>query len=314
MLYNGENAPRGNFMKVLKSSDELVSHMKIKGIKFDIVKEENAKIFLQNNNYYMKLASYRANYDKRRSTGEYINLDFAYLQELSTLDMHLRYLILQMCLDIEHALKTRLLKDIEDNPEEDGYDIIRRFVTKYERSCQSIQKHKSSEYCRELIEKYYPYFPVWVFVELISFGDIVKLYEYYTKRYPRRLKDGELLYSVRDLRNASAHSNCLINKLQKGTNKPSVKIVKFVSCIDGIGESMRKNKLSNKFLYDFTSLLYVYNEFINVEIVKERRFKQVQRFMDDRAIRNKEYFVKNECIKTAYQFAKKVVDYMTESC
>ena len=57
-----------------------------------------------------------------------------------------------MCLDVEHALKTRLLKDIEDNPEEDGYDIIRRFVTKYERSCQNIQKHKSSEYCRELIE------------------------------------------------------------------------------------------------------------------------------------------------------------------
>ena len=148
-------------MKLLKTSDELISHMKIKGIKFDIAKEEDAKVFLQNNNYYMKLASYRANYDKRKSNGEYINLDFAYLQELSTIDMHLRYLILQMCLDVEHALKTRLLKDIEDNPEEDGYDIIRRFVTKYERSCQNIQKHKSSEYCRELIEKYYPYFLAW---------------------------------------------------------------------------------------------------------------------------------------------------------
>ncbi len=33
-------------MKLLKTSDELISHMKIKGIKFDIVKEE-AKIFLQ---------------------------------------------------------------------------------------------------------------------------------------------------------------------------------------------------------------------------------------------------------------------------
>ncbi len=75
-------------MKLLKTSDELISHMKIKGIKFDIVKEE-AKIFLQNNNYYMKLASYRANYDKRKSNGEYINLDFAYLRELSTIDMHL---------------------------------------------------------------------------------------------------------------------------------------------------------------------------------------------------------------------------------
>ena len=31
------------------------------------------KIFLQNNNYYMKLASYRANYEKRKSNGEYIN-------------------------------------------------------------------------------------------------------------------------------------------------------------------------------------------------------------------------------------------------
>ena len=301
-------------MKLLKTSDELIAHMKIKGIKFNIVKEEDAKIFLQNNNYYMKLASYRANSEKRKSNGEYINLDFAYLQELSTIDMHLRYLILQMCLDVEHALKTRLLKDIEDNPEEDGYDIIRRFITKYERSCQNIQKHKSSEYCRELIEKYYPYFPAWVFVELISFGDMVKLYEYYSERYPGRLKDSELLYSIRDLRNATAHSNCLINKLQKGTNKPSVKIIKFVSNIDGIGASMRTNKLSNKFLYDFISLLYVYNEFINVNIVKEKRFKQIQEFIDGRVIKNREYFEKNECIKTAYTFVKKVVDYMNEPC
>lgn len=298
-------------MKLLKTSDELIMHMKEKGITFEKVSERDAKIFLQNNNYYMKLASYRANYDKRKSNGKYINLDFAYLQELSTVDMHLRYLIIQMCLDVEHALKTRLLKDIEDNVDEDGYDIIRRFITKYERSTQNIQKHKSSEYCRELIEKYYPYFPAWVFVELISFGDLVKLYEYYTERYPGRLKDSELLYAVRDLRNAAAHSNCLINKLQKGNNKPSVKIIKFVSGIDGIGASMRKTKLSNKCLYDFVSLLYVYKEFVNADIVKERRFSQIKEFVDGRMIKNREYFETNECIKTAYLFVKKIVDYMS---
>lgn len=302
-------------MKLLKTSEELISHMKTKGIKFEIVGEEDAKVFLQNNNYYMKLASYRGNYEKivgGKRAGEYINLDFAYLQELSTIDMHLRYLILQMCLDIEHAIKTTLLKDIEDNTKEDGYDIIRRFVTKYERSCQNIQNHKSSEYCRDLIEKYYPYFPAWVFVELISFGDMVKLYEYYNKRYPRRLKDGELLYSIRDLRNASAHSNCLINKLQKGTVKPSVKIIKFVSEIDGIGESMRKSKLSNKFIYDFTTLVFAYNEFIASDNVKRRRFKQLQEFINGRVVKNKGFFEKNECIKTAYIFIKKIIDYVNK--
>lgn len=30
-------------MKLLKTSDELIAHMKIKGIKFNIVKEEDAK-------------------------------------------------------------------------------------------------------------------------------------------------------------------------------------------------------------------------------------------------------------------------------
>ena len=36
--------------------------------------------------------------------------------------------------------------------------------------------------------------------------------------------------------------------------------------------------------------------------------------MYDRVIKNKEYFEKNECIKMAYIFVKKVIDYMNESC
>ena len=46
-------------------------------------------------------------------------------------------------------------------------------------------------------------------------------------------------------------------------------------------------------------ILRIYNEFINVDVVKEKRFKQIQEFIDGRAVKNKEYFDKNECIKTA---------------
>lgn len=51
-------------MKQLLNTDELIAHMKQKGIKFDIISEQDAADFLSGNNYYMKLASYRTNYSK----------------------------------------------------------------------------------------------------------------------------------------------------------------------------------------------------------------------------------------------------------
>ena len=57
------------YMKLLLTTDQLISHMKSKGITFNIISESDAKVFLQENNYYMKLASYRENYSKY-STGK----------------------------------------------------------------------------------------------------------------------------------------------------------------------------------------------------------------------------------------------------
>ena len=90
---------------------EQISDMRQKGITFNYTSEQDAARFLKYNNYYFKLKSYGKNYDKYNSTekkGQYINLDFSYLQELSTLDMYLRKVIIAMALDIEHALKTTI--------------------------------------------------------------------------------------------------------------------------------------------------------------------------------------------------------------
>ena len=64
-------------MKEMLNTDEIIQHMKNRGIRFDITNEETAKEFLINNNYYMKLAAYRTNYEKRTdgsAVGKYINL------------------------------------------------------------------------------------------------------------------------------------------------------------------------------------------------------------------------------------------------
>jgi len=120
--------------KPMMTSQELVDKMKNeKGIKFEYMSEEDAIIFLSERNNYFRIASYRKNYDKHISgvnIGKYIDLDFAYLSELATIDMHLRLLVIKMCLDIEHCLKVKLLSAITANSAEDGYDIVKVFLIK----------------------------------------------------------------------------------------------------------------------------------------------------------------------------------------
>ena len=298
-------------MKVLMNSEELIRHMKRKGIKFDIVSEKDAKQFLENNNYYMKLASYRDNYDKINEgarQGEYKNLEFAYLQELSKIDMYLRHLILKMILDIEHNLKVRLLNSVEKNNQEDGYEIVKYFIRKKPKTLDIIEKHKSSGYVRALVDKYHPYYPVWVFVEVISFGDLAYLLNLYNEKYSLQIINNRLMNSVRDIRNAAAHSNCLINRSKPGNNKPIQEIDVWVSSIEGISKNTKHKKLSNGFIYDFTVLLYVYNKLISQGVMKEKRYMELKDLFRVRMLKNSEYFCQNTLITSTYDFVKKIVD------
>lgn len=99
---------------------------------------------------------------------KYLNLDFAYLVELSTLDMYLRRLIVGVCLDIEHVLKTRLMYDITKNEEEDGYNIVRKYVEYDYRVLEGIYKNIGNSATTELIKKFHEdedKIPVWSFIE-----------------------------------------------------------------------------------------------------------------------------------------------------
>lgn len=200
-------------LKCKKSVEELIEHMKDKGITFNYYSERNARHYLSEHTYYYKLSSYRKNYVKNRK-GKYVNLDFEYLKELSIIDMYLRKIIFSMAVDIEHALKVLLIKEVEKNKHEDGYQICTNFLKKYPEIETKIQKNKNSSYCQDIIKKYSNGYPIWALCELISFGDLIKLYKYYFSNYGINLPlDSSFLYPVRALRNATAHNNCLINNI-----------------------------------------------------------------------------------------------------
>lgn len=289
--------------------------MKNKGITFNEVSESDAKDFLQKNNYYMKLAAYRSNYEKcteGKRVGQYKKLDFGYLKELSTLDMYLRYIIMDMCLDIEHAIKVKLISDVTNNPLEDGYDIVRKFIAKDDnlRILKNIRSHKSGEYCKDLIAKYYPYFPVWVFVELISFGDLLYFCSFYEDMYGVQIMNNALMNTVRDVRNAAAHSNCLLNKMTERidqTKQVNSDISNFIKGMKDISKTSRVNNLNYKFTNSFVTLLYVYDSLMP-DGSKKKRYKELQKFLNERAIKNMNYFKSNTKIVGVYNFHKKVID------
>ena len=313
-------------MKELLTAQKIVEHMSDNGILFNIVNSEEAVNYLNTSNYYMKCASFRENYTKKKNSAgvwRYTDLEFAYLIELAEIDEELRHVIIAMALEIEHTLKVKLLNDIENNPDEDGYHIIQKFVAKDDDlyRLKILSKLKSSSYCKGLYDKYYPYFPVWVYVELISFSQLNALLNTYSVMYSERkpICNYRLLNSVRDLRNAAAHSNCLINKLRPGDNIPDTRVVNKVRKIgtdnnqervEGFSNDAIKKKLKNKFIYDFICLLFLYAEVVS-DGKKRQRYDELDNLFSERFLAHKEWYIGNkgnDIITSTYRFLKKVLD------
>ena len=300
-----------------------IGDMKRKGIKFTIISESKAEEFLRNSNFYFKLKAYEKNYDKypednpkliaAGTAGQYMGLEFAYLQELSTLDMHLREKVLNMCLAVEHFLRVHLMRDIAENELLDGYSIVKDYERCNPNIKETIQSKKKNSYCEPLIDNYPEEMPVWVFLEVISFGDLITFAKMYYDMYPSKLLRRDVLDSlptVRYIRNAAAHNNCLLNDLHPNNADFSLNrsTSLFVSEVPGISQKVRDKKLSNRTVHDFVTLLFVFNEIVTSQQAKKSRFLELKDLLDKRFVRHKDYFINHGTLHSTYDFVKKVVD------
>lgn len=295
--------------------DQQLQWMKAKGITFNIYSEQTAADFLRNNTYFFKLKSFNKDFILNPKTNLYLGLDFAYLVELSTLDMHLRRLILHATLDIEHFLKVRLISHLSDNPAEDGYDVMQRLFCLYPRIKDKILHKDDNSMCKDLILKIQrEEYPVWNVIEVLSFGDFLRLYSLYDQNNGG--KDQDLLrclYSVRCLRNAAAHNNCLLNSLQSPYTRkirPSQRLSHFISTVPGTGERTQAKKMKNPVVHDFVALLYVYREVVSSPRTVEHFCEELHDLFDRRMLKHADYFQKNECVTSTYQFIKKTIGYL----
>lgn len=302
-------------IKPKSSYKDLIYHMSTKGIQFNFLTEVEAIHILKNSNYYYKLLAYKRNYGKN-SFDHYINLDFSYLYDLSKIDAQLRYILIQMCLDIEHALKVKILSDITEDPEQDGYSIVDNFFNQTGITASGCMPGvgATTHYNKNLYTRYLEEPPIWVLLETMSFGTFLKFINFYTYQVTKGNKEyivlTKVLKHVRNIRNAAAHNQAILMDIAEIKNDRTVKeVVDFIFEIKTISKNMRNNKMRNQKIHDLVSVLFIFDRTIQSNNVKKKRYKELKKLLI-RIKKNKNYYEKNTGLTSAYTFFSKIVDYL----
>ena len=294
-----------------------IMDMKDAGIKFDIMSEADAKRYLETYTYYFRIKAYAKNYEKYISTdkqGQYINLDFAYLVDLSEIDALLRETIMKMMLVLEHFLKVKLLSDF-NKTYEDGYGVVRDLFSMQPELINKIEEEKSNtSTSNELIAKYKDDWAIWNMVEVVSLGSFTELYALFYNRNSFVDSCTKMLHPVRMLRNAAAHSNCLINRLRPPYSRnipPNYDLRNELTSRANISRKSIDNKLVHPAIHDFATMLFMYSRIVPATI-RVNAYVELNELFSNRMLRHKDYYKGNSTIESSYEFVKKIVYFYSE--
>lgn len=295
--------------KQMKSTAKLIKHMQQKNIGFNIADIEQAKHTLTRINYYYKLSSYRSNFPKDEN-GKYIHLEFAYLTDLASIDMQLRDYLMDLSLDIEHAIKVVLLDLIANDPNEDGYTIVADFKKQHETQYnRTIQYWRSNRYLHDFYQKRHEDVAVWVLMETMTFGTLSMFVDFYffrTKtRQVRKIKN--YLKFSKNIRNACAHSNPLLVNLFSDKEfllRPSAPVTTAANQI-GINRSYLQDLKIN----DLVSLFYLHKS-LQSKKMSEHRCRQGERVIK-RFHRHSDWYADNVQLNTFFKILNILIDYLS---
>ena len=277
-------------LKPLLTVEQQIAHMKSKGITFDLCSEEEAAAYLADRTYFFKLYAYRVLFERRVGglrDGQYVGLDFGYLKLLASLDRTLRYVLLPMTLDVEHFARTKLVREVAERPDEDGYSIVSDYFASLNhddrrRRMGEINGFLKDAYSGDLVRKYFlpDSMPLWVYLEMASFGSFVDLWLFCARRWDdRSMLDGH--YQLRQsklIRNACAHSSNVINGFARtgGGVSASADVMRAIART-GVSHRVRTAKMANPRLQQIATLLYLHAKTVPEGTARNRARGDVSR-------------------------------------
>jgi len=286
--------------------EEQINKLKLRGVSFNIMTELDAKAFLTNNTFYYKLTAYRKNFEKN-TQNKYIDLDFAYLVDLSIIDLHLSSEILKLCSCIEHAMKTFLLRDFVVT-REDGYSIVNDFI-KYDTQFDRYPLKKDR--IRKLENK-----AIWHIAEEVTLGELFKLSDFFYRKHTRNNSSYKNIKSLSQciitLRNDVSHNSCLIYNLKpEHIDYPVNKLTDYIWNTIYQKKFNRKtirSLLKNRFIHNLLGSILALSYISGSKKIKYHRYKDFM-ILNRRILEHQEYYKNNKTILLAYKFMRDIINY-----
>ncbi len=306
--------------KPMLSIDEQINHLKSKGVTFRLCSEEEAAAYLTDRTYFFKIAAYRVLFQKRvggTRDGQYIDLDFGYLKSLASLDRNLRYALLPLTLDVEHAARTKLMRIATAQEDEDGYSISADYVAQLSASERHRREREIAMLSRntfvgDLVRKYGDLneMPLWVLMEVLSFGSFASLYLYCADRWgDKDLKvEHYMLRQAQYVRNACAHSSDMLNGLRTHDNRfQATPSLQNALASTGLSHRVRTARMSNPCLKAIATLLYLHSQMVQEGTSRLRAISDMQHLEDDMVTASNQ-MLSNDTIRSSLDFLMVLID------
>lgn len=284
--------------KPARTPNELVGLLKDHGVKFEKCSEDEAIEYLRHTNNYFRAASYRKLYPIREfgpDKGKYGNLDFAALVALSSIDRELRCAFREIAIDIEHFARVELVEKCVEHGE-DGYKIVEDYFARLRkngngRAIQSIEDRsatgdKPDPYSGDIIAHYLDDLgglSVWALLEVVEFGRFADFLLFCARRWKDQemLEQHYVLRSVKSIRNACCHNNCIVHAFSKSAESASYTVREpLASSLKENGlknTKSRKAKLHNLRIAQIAAALYAANRYCERDSTRARHIELMDR-------------------------------------
>ena len=297
-----------------------IAKLREKGVTFELCPEDEAMAYLTDRTYFFKLYSYRDLFERRMGggrDGQYVKLDFGDLVELTSVDRTLRYTLLPLTLDIEHFARAKLIKEATSRTDEDGYSIVSDYIASLNHAERrrregEVRAVGPDPYSGDLVRKYHlpDEMPLWVLLELISFGTFINLYRFCAKRWDDRsmLHEHYMLRQSKAVRNAAAHSSNVINGFARSdaTTHPDAAVTRAIT-ETGISRRVRTSKMKNARLQQITTLLYLHTQIVP-EGTSKRRARSELSQLRDVLVKVRNDLSDNDAVRSSFDFLATLID------